>query len=466
MVQKKVGVFIYITLFMVVLINFVSAINLQVDKQIVEDVIIKEIDNEAVFEFTIQNLGSPDSFEFYSLVGVEISPKDMFTLATGETKKITVRIKAGESVKRNIGYYTFVYKIKSTNSGTQEDKLTIRIVNLKDALGLSADNISPDSEKITVSLENKEKYNFDSIEAKLSSAFFQVQETFALPQLERKFFTIDLDKDKLKTLTAGPYILTTNLKVGNITEKFESTINFLEKSGLLTEENREGIVIFRHEIEKRNGGNLVTLAEISIRKNVLSRLFTTFSIAPSKSERNGFFVSYYWQQELRPGETLTVVAKTNWVLPIIIVVVLAFLLFLVQVYLTSDLILKKRISFVKSKGGEFALKVSINVKARRFVEKIEVLDKLPPIVKIYERYGTVHPDRVDEKNKRLSWNIESLNAGGETVLSYIVYSKIGVVGKFELPAATAVYEKSGKIKETSSNKVFFVNEPRRKTDEY
>ena len=132
-----------------------------------------------------------------------------------------------------------------------------------------------------------------------------------------------------------------------------------------------------------------------------------------------------------------------------------------QIYLTSDIILKKKINFVKTKGGEFALKVSIKVKARRAIERISIMDKLPPIVKLYERYGTIAPDRIDEKKRRIEWNLGSLNEGEDHILSYIIYSKIGVVGKFELPSAKAIYEREGKIKETSSNRVFFVSEPKK-----
>ncbi len=468
MKQKKAGFFSLLMLITltIILASLASAINLQIEKKPVNEVIIKELDNSAVFEFTIKNLEASDAFEFYSLVGVDMLPKEMFSIAGGETKNIRVEVKASESVKRNSGYYTFVYKIKSSNEGTQEDKLTIRIVSLKDAIGLEARNINPDSDKITVYFENKENFNFSSIEADISSVFFKSRETFPLSSFERKSFEIPLDREKIKTLLAGPYILTANIKVDGVEETLESTIKFLEKSGLMTSETQEGVFISRHEIEKRNEGNLIALAEISMRKDIVSRLFTTFNVIPDKSERKGFFVSYYWQKELRPGETLKVIVKTNWLFPIVILIAVLLIIFLVQVYLTSDVILRKRINYVKTKGGEFALKVSINVKARRFVEKIEVLDKLPPIVKLYQRYGTRAPDRIDEKNKRLAWNIESLNKGSESVLSYIIYSKIGVVGRFELPAATAVYESQGKIKETSSNKVFFVNEPRKNTDEY
>ncbi|GAI15114.1 unnamed protein product, partial [marine sediment metagenome] len=69
------------------------------------------------------------------------------------------------------------------------------------------------------------------------------------------------------------------------------------------------------------------------------------------------------------------------------------------------------------------------------------------------------------KNNRLEWNYEKLEAGETRLLTYIVYSKVGVIGKFALPSTTAVYEKEGKIHEAVSNKAFFVAEQREKDKE-
>jgi len=134
---------------------------------------------------------------------------------------------------------------------------------------------------------------------------------------------------------------------------------------------------------------------------------------------------------------------------------------LIRKSIESDLILRKKISFVKTKGGQFALKVSIRVKSKRFLERINIIDKLPPLVKLYEKFGATMPDKIDEKNKRLEWNIESLNQGEERIFTYIIYSRIGIVGRFELPSAKAVYEKEGKVKGVESNRSFFINEPRK-----
>ena len=50
-------------------------------------------------------------------------------------------------------------------------------------------------------------------------------------------------------------------------------------------------------------------------------------------------------------------------------------------------------------------------------------------------------------------------------MTYIIYSKVGVMGKFALPETRGIYEKDGKIHETESNRTFFVSEPRGKEEE-
>ena len=102
------------------------------------------------------------------------------------------------------------------------------------------------------------------------------------------------------------------------------------------------------------------------------------------------------------------------------------MLYFYHKYSTSKLTLKKKVSFVKTKGGEFALKVSVIARARSYVENIKITDRLPGMVKLYERYGSIAPDRVDNKNRRVEWDIESLGQGDERMFSYIIYSKIGI----------------------------------------
>jgi len=172
-----------------------------------------------------------------------------------------------------------------------------------------------------------------------------------------------------------------------------------------------------------------------------------------------------WNRELDPGETLEITVRTNWLFPLVVILLIVAIILLVKQYSKTSIVMKKRVNFVRAKGGEFALKVSVIVSARKYVERVNVIDRLPPLVSLYEKYGQEKPTRFDEKNRRLEWYFEKLEAGETRMLSYVIFSKVGVVGKFALPTASAIYEKDGEINETESNRAFFISEQRVKDPE-
>ncbi len=113
---------------------------------------------------------------------------------------------------------------------------------------------------------------------------------------------------------------------------------------------------------------------------------------------------------------------------------------------------------MKTKGGEFALRVMVNVKAHKNLENVSITEKIPAIVKVHENFGALKPSSVNLNYRRLQWSLGNLQAGEERTFSYVVYSKVGVVGRFSLPESVAIFEENGKISETFSNKVFFLSE--------
>jgi hypothetical protein len=120
--------------------------------------------------------------------------------------------------------------------------------------------------------------------------------------------------------------------------------------------------------------------------------------------------------------------------------------------------MKKKVSFVKAKGGEFALKVSINLYAKKYLERVRIIDRLPQLARFYEKFEVEKPLRVDEKMKKIEWAYDKLEPGEVKTISYIIYSRVGVLGKFALPPAVAVFERGGKIQKSVSNKAFFIAE--------
>jgi len=456
--EKKLG--FALILIVLISLNSVLAINLDISTKPIQDSIILELNKPATFELTIRNLGEDDNFEIYSLTGINLMPEN-FSLKLGETKKINIQATLQNPANSNKGRLTFEYKIKNSKNEIQKEKLTINIIELRDAFSITPNYITPKSKDIKIIVKNKLNYEFEEIKIKMSSIFFNFEKTFQLNPFESKEFIIPLN-EKTKSTVAGSYLLNTVFEVQNSQAKIESIIKFLKQEGIESVETKEGFLIKRIEIGKTNVGNVVKEVEINVEKNIFSYLFTTFNIVPTSINRKGLKIYYTWKKELIPNEQLKIIIKTNWLYPLLVILLAVGLFSLIKKNVEKDLILRKKVSFVKTKGGEFALKITIKAKAKKFIERINIIDKLPPLVELYDRYGAIAPDKVDLENRRLEWNIESLNEKEERIFSYIIYSKIGVIGKFELPKAKAIYEKEAKIKETESNRSFFINEPKDK----
>ncbi len=433
---------------------------LEIKKTSLVDTIVPEIGEPAVFEFRLTNLGETDNFRIYSLVGADFSPENKFTINSGTTKTLEVEIMPEQEILKNPGTFNFIYKIVGEKTGIQEDVLAIKILPLKDVLEINAYNIGFESDTAKVYINNRGGLPFPEIQARLHSVFFDTEKVFSLEKHDKTEFEILLDKDKTKSLTAGTYTLTADIKTYGVEERIQNTFKYAQKTDVETIKKKEGFFITKETIEKTNQGNLPIVVQTKINKNIISRMFAYFNQEPTNVQRTGTTITYTFQEEIQPAETLTIKVTTNWFYPLILLIASIIIIYLVKIYTFTDLIVRKKTTYVKTKGGEFALKIALNVKAKKFVEKIKLTDKIPCLVKVHKRFGAVEPDKIDEKNRRLEWNIDNLNPGEDRVFSYIVYSKVSPVGKFELPTCNAIYERNGKIKDAESNRVIFITKPK------
>ena len=450
----------FLLIFCLVLIQLVSGINLNVKKLSVDEVMIAGLNEPVIFELELKNTGTADNIEFYNLLGFQMFPVGTFFIGEGQTKKIKLELSPiGEFNYR--GAYTFNYFIKSQDFSEKEEKLTFKVVDLKDVFEIGASDVNNDLNSIKIYIHNKVNFDFEDINVKFSSVFFDFEESFSLSPNKRKDFDVQLNNEDFNKLMAGFYTMDAEVSVKNQKANFETTIKFAEKDILTTSKEDYGFVINTQVIEKTNEGNILANSEIIIEKNIFSRLFTTLSPQPDIVERAGFKIFYTWSKEIKPGEKIVIIVKTNWLFPFLAVFLILVIVVLTKQYSKTHLVLRKKVSFVNAKGGEFALKVMIFVNAKKYIERVNIIDRLPMFVKIYERFGTEKPSRVNEKTRRIEWNFEKLEVGEVRVLSYIIYSKLGILGKFALPTATAIYERDGKINESESNKAFFVTEQKK-----
>ncbi len=432
---------------------------LKIEKEAVVDSFIIDLNQPAVFDFKLTNLGKSDNFNLYSLVGVGIAPNETFNIVEGKTLEKQFSFWPSKALLDVPQTLNFAYKIKSS-SGIQQDILTMRIVTLPEAININAYNIEFDSDQAIVYVKNMIGYKFDEVQASFHSAFFDFERTFSLDKYEKKEFPVILNKEVTRKLLAGSYTLTSQVQVKDKRFEEENKFMFTEKSEVLEQSSSSGLIIRKTSVTKTNNGNLPVVVQVKLKKNVLTRLLTTFNTNPSIVDRTGFTIHYLFQKELKPSESYNVTSRTNYLYPLIVIIALIIIVYLVKMSSSSSLEINKKSSYVKTKGGEFALKVTLQVRARKYVENINLVDRLPSISKLYEKFPGLAPDKIDIKNNKLEWNISNLQPGESRIFSYIIYSKVAPLGKFELPQALAVFERAGKPQETLSNKVFFLNTPR------
>jgi hypothetical protein len=438
-------------------LTLVSAADLTVVKVNENPVIIAETNNNATYTLRITNNEAyADTFRIYALVSATIYPKESFTIASGETKTLEVSIVPHKEVRRDKrDRYAFEYQIKGDRAGYFKDSFTIKIVDLKDVLEFSVDNIPLQASETTLSLKNLENAYVDDLKIIAKSKFFEFSQTVSLGPKETRTFTTPITL--AKQIPADTYPVDISYRFNDRTIEIQTDVKYLEKGGVSVSESSSGFIIKKTTMTKANEGNIKTTATISTQKNLLTRLVTLYSEPPTTSERSGLFVTYTWEKELGVGESYTVTVTTNYTIPLLLLLLVVAVALFTRYLVTGKVSVKKRVSLVHTKGGEFALRVTLRVKAKKNVDNVVVIDRIPGHAKLYDKFG-IRPHRMNESSRTIEWDMRSLSAGEERVFTYIIYSKINIVGTFELPAASVSFNHNGAQEHTYSNRTYFAAE--------
>lgn len=427
-----------------------------------DNIIVSEFSAPAKFTLDMdvpQN--DSGSYHIYSLADVDILPASNFIVSPGKNQ---VKVEIYPTERLNVkGFYTFAYTMKREDDFKVEDRITLKIVDFKNFISINSDTNEFGKDTLSFYIENTEKKKLENINVRFSSIFFEVNEKITINPLGKTVITVPVDQEKLKRSLAGSYLVTGYFETDKGVVDIDGKLYIGEKKGIKTEELKSGVLIRNHAITKINVGNVPDTVNFKIKKDFISRIFVTLSEDPDLVEREGIFIIYSWNKKLAPSDSYTIKVKTNYLLPFLILLFGAIAVGWVKYKTRRDVEVVKSVSHMKTKGGEFALKVKIKIKAKKAVENLALVDKIPAIVKLYDKH-TTEGMKIDYANRRLQWNLGDLGAGEERDVSYIVYSKIGIVGKFSLPEALAVFEENGEVKESESNNVFFLSEQTHKDE--
>jgi hypothetical protein len=449
-IMKKAGL-LFLTLF---LLSCVSA--LEMSSTIDTDVLVKGVDNSITLAIDVSD-AADGSYNLYTLSDVVITPSEIFQVSSSSFQK-EFEVAPAESLEVD-GFYTFTYTLHRRGVEKIDGKATVNVLDLEDVLKISSDSINTSSNRFSFYVENKENVHLKNIKATFSSLLFDTTQIFDLEPYERKIINVVADEYTLKRTKAGVYVLNAVFDTHLGKKEILGTLFLGEFKGISTLEQKSGLLIRTRKISKVNAGNVVEKVNITVHKNIISRLFTTVDMEPTSIERKGFGVTYIWMRErLGPAEVFTISVKTSYVVPLLVILLVFFALTRLNRYSNAKVIVRKFVNPVRTKGGEFALRVSIAVKALKPIANLSLSDTVPRMVKLYPKFTGSNPSKIDHQSRRLHWSLGGMGAKEERTVSYIVYAKVGMVGKFAMPRARAVFEADNVMGEADSNTVFFMNE--------
>ncbi|UZE93552.1 MAG: hypothetical protein IB618_02120 [Candidatus Pacearchaeota archaeon] len=466
--MKKMTLFYLVFTILLFSLPFIQAQNntLIIEKVAIYDVVtMEEVNIPAEYNVTIKNPNNYDDFfKIYTLLEASLGPASTQSVPAGLETTFTVILLPYDILKERCGEGTckVQYYLKADRTGVIEDSFTIKILSLEKII--SADvptSIARDDSVLVFDVKNKENINLGEIQFTFESEFSTTEQTFSLEPKSSQKIELELDTGKLKTSKAGDYEAELKFLINDEYEHVVKKIITLEEiTSIKTDESSKFTFFgFTKTITKKNEGNSPKFVTIEIIKNKFEHGFTSSSIPPTSEEPSGAIVSMKWQRELEPGESFSVEIHTDYTIPIIILILI--IIVAVGIYLVKRprLIVKKKAFKIQTKGGEFAIKLVLLVKnIGQQITNVKCTDRLPHMLKIYERFGASKPDKI-EKNT-LFWKFGDLMPGEERVVSYIIYSKVVPVGTITIPKAVVSYiNKKDMRKVVSSNSLLVMGEP-------
>ena len=453
--DKKI-IFSLLSLLIILSVPSVMA-SFEVQKEAVAGTIIKEFNSPAVFNITIKNNGPSQNFIFDTLLDIVIQPSGSLQIAAGDEKSVMLKAFFSDNLKRRYyGGFDFAYLVKSSSEEVFEDSLNVRIVFLDDVVSVSVpEAVGMKDEEVAITLENQESLILD-MDVKVESELFEGSETISLSPFESREIVINIDPEKIWK-NAGTYDVLVTLSSESNKVEFKDSIELKEFKDVSVEEDDLNLLFYKKKtITKTITGNVVQTVSTEIEKTPFEKAFTSFNSEPDYVSEEGKELIYKWEKDLALGESLTVTSTTNFMLPLFMLLLIAAGSAFYVSRSGRRITIKKRIVRAKTSTGDFIVKVVTTIKNNgEDATDVKLIDKLPVLTNLHERFGVIKPDEVDKD--KVVYNIGSLNRGDKRLFSYIVHSDVKVLGKRIIPRATAHYTIGTERKTASSNEVFLVS---------
>ena len=464
MQTKKLIVFLIALIFS---ISTVYAFAFDVDAKPVNDHI--PIEGKAVFDITVKNfLNSTEEFKIrnfdYPIWDINSEPiSNPITISAAPNSESTIRIYVNslQPVKTPVGTYSVNARVDLDSLKLSQDlPLTVAITSA-DTIGGYIPNVKiallvpkkAEQDKpftIKILLNNLNPIDYRDLKVKVSSNFIneEIKTNLSPPgagSIQNPDSEKTLEITKLFDKDTTPQkdriyvdVLFGARKIASQTAEYE-IMEYIEQGQPVEQKQflRSTITIRAKSNNPSYKGTI--RKETTIFKNL-------FASANPQAEfiKEGEKYYYVWNVDFNGRESIEVSVTENY-RPLFVLA--GFIIALVILYFVfrSPLVAKKEVANIKmSEGGVSDLKVIIKVRNRSSnpLSNIEVTDTIPSIAEVEKEIsiGSMQPAKLlrhAHKGVLIKWDIESLEAGDERVLSYKFKSRLAILGEFHLPSASA-----------------------------
>ncbi|MBI4448311.1 hypothetical protein HY643_04990 [Candidatus Woesearchaeota archaeon] len=449
--MKKFFVFL---ISLVLLAVSVSAADLQISHE--EIVGAVQAGGIATFRLTITNLGiNSDTFqivpsplaldpssEFEYIIS---SPSQVFVPGKGSAT-VNVSVKTKEKIAHGRYYETEII-VRSVNDANRQQNypLSIHILAPDEIVRLTplvTGRVKPGEDfTIGVKLDNMVNQPLHGINFYVSSDIFEEKRVLEfLPFQER---TETLTFHIPSSTKSQDYKLSIRAYQGEwLNAKKEVSFKVLVSSDIKDEvEVVKGFLYTKTVITKTNVGNSITEDRYSTKVQFIKKLFTSFTVDPA--QKNGEL--YSWVFSINPEAKQVLVIKTDY-RPVFWAIIVILLSALTAYYwISRSVVVKKQVFKLKqTQDGLIELKILLHIinRSSNTIRNVTLTELLPAMIHPTAKFGTLKPNKMQQgvMGMRLMWEMPELVKGEERVFSYEVTSKMGIVGKFMLPAALLRYK--------------------------
>ncbi len=388
----------------------------------------------ALLSVDITNLATTETFEVFTLQTAFIFPTKILTIASGETK--TIQLEIYPQIKQS-GFYEFVFFVKSQHTGEiKQLNEQIRLLTLEDALHFSVEpeTLSVSSTKLTLVVINVADISVENARIEASSQIFQETFETLIKTKEELRFDVAIDVSKAEggrhNITVKFYDSGTLAFVEDVPYKIERIYDFTQSKSV------SGFLVRQTIVKFENKGNTREALTYEEAVTFPEKVFSYFSQKPEfKTDEEGLKAKFGITVE--PYVTKELLIKTNYLLPLIVLILIIIGFSLTTYYQSRHILVSKYATRAKSTRGS-AFKVTIRVKNRKdAIRDVTIRDFLPKGLKIYEKFDLAKPHNVADNY--VEWRFKLMHGGEERVVTYYIYNEQDIPHSLVLPGPSVQF---------------------------